>query len=261
MRAYGIALLVLALVCGGGTAVAQGQAEPQVMSVPVDGLIPMGPEKIYAGIAGDRAMTASFRVRLAEMSEGAEGALFLRYSLRAKGVDGQPVQVSVRVPLASTDEAYGEERSCTVNAAGVREMVFTAGLDEANFMPFRTAGQQRAFSFSLNKYLCRVLATPFRCGDQSVRLPQTMGAWTVAEQRDVVLHSKSDAQMEGQPVEVSVGGRFDAAQCAVIAPSNGMCCVGGKSTEWHCGGTPVGAGWHQVSGECFHRETGGSCTE
>ncbi len=255
-------LVMVAALVHGTVAAAQTQTQGmQAAEMPTDGLIPMGPAKVYAGIAGDLVLTASFKVRLAEMSEGAEGALYLRYSLRAVGADGRPAEMSVRVPLASTDEAYGEERSCAVNASGAREMVFTAGLDEVNFMPFHTAREPRAFSFSLNKYLCRVLAAPFNCQGQTVRLPQSPAAWTVAEHRDVVLHSKSDAQMEGEPVEVAVGGRFDAAQCAVIAPSNGMCCVAGKSTEWHCGGTPVGVGWHQVSGECFHRETGGSCRE
>ncbi len=255
-------LVVMTAHVHGSVTGAQTQLQGmQTAEMPADGLIPMGPAKVYAGIAGDRKMTASFKVRFAEMSEGAEGALYLRYTLHAVGADGRPIEVSVRVPLASTDEAYGEERSCAVNAAGAREMVFTAGLDEANFMRFHTAREPRAFSFSLNKYLCRVLAAPFDCQGKTVRLPQSLGAWTVAEHRDVVLHSKSDAQMEGEPVEVAVGGHFDAAQCAVIAPSNGMCCVAGKSTEWHCGGTPVGVGWHQVSGECFHRETGGSCTE
>ena len=189
-------LVVLAVLVHGGVAGAQTQAPPvPIVQMPADGLIPMGPEKVYAGVAGDRVMTASFKVRLAEMSEGAEGALFLRYSLRATGLDGKPVEVSVRVPLASTDEAYGEERSCAVNAAGAREMVFTAGLDEANFMPFRAAGVQRAFQFSLNKYLCRVLAAPFSCQGQTVRLPQDPGRWTVAEQRDVVLRSKSDVKI------------------------------------------------------------------
>ena len=208
------------------------------------------------GAPGDVAATATFEGRLARVGPKAEGAVYLFFNVRS-GTS----TVAVKVPLSSTGMAYGEERSCTLSATGTPQMVFTAGLDDANSMPFRTAGASREFSISLNKYLCRVLAAPFRCGGRTVTLPLDLKSWTMAEDRGVELQSMSVVTLRATQVVVTPTGPFDMAQCRVIAPSEGTCCVGGRTTEWHCGGTPAGTGWHQVSGECFHRETGGSCKE
>jgi hypothetical protein len=118
------------------------------------------------------------------------------------------------------------------------------------------------FHLLLNKYLCRALAAPFHCADRTVALPSVWSSWRVAEKASLTLSADAPARLQLSSAATNSNGiAFDPAQCAVVAPSSGICCVAHKTTEWHCGGTPAGPGWHQVSGECFHRETGGSCTQ
>jgi hypothetical protein len=169
--------------------------------------------------------------------------------------------LTLRIPLSSTGDAYGESRSCTVTPAG-DELTFTAGLDEGNFVPFAPAASAKQFHLLLNKYLCRALAAPFHCGGRTVTLTESWTSWRLGRAASIELSSDLPAQMEVETSAVqSTGIAFDRARCAVVAPSNGICCVAGKTTQWHCGGLPVGRGWHQVSGDCFHRETGGSCKD
>ena len=180
------------------------------------------------------------------------------------GMAQQPLLI-IEIPLSSTADAYGESRSCSTSKEGRLTFTYSAGLDEKNFTRFNS-GDEREFQFLLNKYLCRALAAPFRCskpGGTSFeqKLPNDMGLWKVGESSYIKLSSTvSPAKASVSRIELSTSGHtFDYANCEKIAPSNGMCCVGHKSTQWHCGGTPVGEGWHQVSGDCFHRETGASC--
>jgi hypothetical protein len=73
---------------------------------------------------------------------------------------------------------------------------------------------------------------------------------------------RAAARLEGSRLQlVSQDEAFDYARCAAIAPSNGLCCVGGRTTEWHCGEAPAGEGWHRVSGDCYHHGTEASCTD
>ncbi len=242
--AWGIALLSC------HTCMAQAAAAPPSSNS-------LGPANATGpGIAGDRHATATFSGNM--VKTGSTGTLYFVFSLDHSGGPGAPVHVQVRLPLASTFDAYGEERSCTT-ADG---LVFTAGLDEQNFMPFQPKQTAQQFSFDLNKYLCRVLAAPFRCGGKTIPLPQDVAGWTMAHEQFMQIRDiDTPTTFHATSADVQTNGAFDAAQCPVIAPSQGMCCVGGKSTEWHCGGTPAGTGWHQVSGECFHRDTGATCTQ
>lgn len=203
---------------------------------------------------------ASFQATLLKTAAGKRGEAWLEFSLESPKAAGE--RVMVRIPLSSTRDAYGEERACRVGKDGRRELTFTAGLDEPNFVEFRAAKGAHDFSFLLNKYLCRVLASPFHCGGEEVSLPKDWASWKMARRADVRLSSDAAAEMWVSPVFVVAGEKaFDYGRCAVEAPSNGICCVMGRTTAWHCGGKPEGDGWHQVSGECWHRETGGSCSE
>ncbi len=228
----------------------------------VERMTPVDPRKATA----DVEQTVSFKARLTHAEPKTRGEVWFVFVAERRPHPGQPAQRIVgKVPISSTEEAYGEERTCTVNGKGQREMVFTAGLDEENFAGFSaSAGEAREFHFLLNKYLCRILAAPFRCNGAAVDWPEDaldMRSWRIVSS-GVMLRSAARSTLEMTPVAVtSRDVPFDYAQCAKVAPSSGLCCVQGKTTEWHCGGTPAGQGWHQVSGECFHRETGGSCRD
>lgn len=207
----------------------------------------------------EHEVRASFQATVSQAVAGKRGEAWLEFSLESAETRDR---VMVRVPISSTKDAYGEERACRVGKDGRRELVFTAGLDEPNFVAFQAAKDMHDFSFLLNKYLCRVLASPFRCGDEAVALPKSWSSWRMAGRADVRLSSDGAAAIRVSPVFMVAGEKaFDYARCAVEAPSNGVCCVMGKTTQWHCGGKPEGEGWHQVSGECWHKETGGSCSE
>jgi len=226
-------------------------------------------------VGGDKEIEVSVHARL--VSVGAdpehEGDLTLTVISefdqpgRSRLLPGSP-RLLIRLPLSSSGDAYGESRSCEVSKEGVPTFIFTAGLDEKNFVPFAASESDREFRFSLNKYLCRALAAPFKCENHYTaateeKLPADMGHWKVGSHSFVQLESKNaPAKAEVSEITLSSSGKpFDYATCAAVAPSNGLCCVGHKTTEWHCGGKPEGAGWHQVSGDCYHRETGGSCEE
>lgn len=203
---------------------------------------------------------ASFQASVLQVAWGKRGEAWLEFSLES--ADAPRDLVTVRIPISSTEDAYGEERACKVRKDGLRELTFTAGLDEPNFVDFRAAKDAHGFSFLLNKYVCRVLAAPFHCGAQEVALPKNWASWRMARRADVRLSSDAAASMNVSPVFLTEGDKaFDFARCAVEAPSKGVCCVMGKTTEWSCGGKPQGEGWHQVSGECWHKETGGICSD
>jgi hypothetical protein len=195
-------------------------------------------------------VVAVFSARLSKADASQRGALWLE--AEAAGAHGE--KATLRAPLSGTEEAYGEERTCT--EAG---MTYTAGLEEANYMAFQPGAAPHAFRVLLNRLLCRLLAAPFHCGGKEVAMVTPWASWKLGKVR-VVLESDGPAAAEVSAIQVrQTLTPFDHARCAVVAPSNGFCCVQGMTTEWHCGGTPVGEGWHQVSGECFHRETGGVC--
>ncbi|MDP9038126.1 MAG: hypothetical protein M3O02_02485 [Acidobacteriota bacterium] len=202
--------------------------------------------------------TASLTVRLPTARRGTRGELWLVVAAEASGTTA--ARITLRIPLSSTEDVYGESRSCTAGPGGARELTFTAGMDEENFADFAASAAPHAMHLLLNKYLCRALAAPFHCDGQEVRVPADWTRWSLAPSASLQLSSAAPATAIVSSVAIkSTGVPFDSARCAEIAPSEGMCCVAGKSTEWHCGGTPVGEGWHQVSGECFHRETAGRC--
>lgn len=208
---------------------------------------------------------ANLRAELTGVQTGAHGTAWLIVSARYVGKPAsadKPSSVTLRIPISSTEDVYGESRSC--NARGDRSLglTFTAGMDEQNFMRFDRSGEPHDFHLLLNKYLCRALASPFHCGSRAVSLPQDWAGWRIVSTMRVVTEPAASAGVHVDTLAIKTTATpFDRARCAVVAPSNGICCVAGKTTEWHCGGTPAGAGWHQVSGECFHRETGGSCHE
>jgi hypothetical protein len=211
---------------------------------------------------------ATFKGRVVEAKAGTRGEAWFSFTAELRSGEGDAATVQrvvARVPITSTEDAYGESRSCAVDAAGAREMIYTAGLDEANFVPFHTdAGDSHDFRLLLNKYLCRVLAAPFRCGGVAAAWPEAareMKNWRIVS-ASVIVRTARPAEFEVGPIRIEPGtAAFDYGQCAAVAPSDGVCCVQGRTTDWHCGGTPVGTGWKQVSGECFHRETGGSCKD
>jgi hypothetical protein len=185
-------------------------------------------------------------------------------SLEGKQDAADGSELVITVPLSSSTDAYGESRSCIALDNGHTQFSYRAGLDEKNFVSYSNMASSREFHFLVNKYLCRALAAPFPCKgkkDGPKALPADMGKWKIRGAH-VDLHSNSPARVEVSKFMLSTSGKsFDYASCAKIAPSNGLCCVGGKTTEWHCGVKPDGEGWHQVSGDCYHRETGGSCSD
>jgi hypothetical protein len=186
-------------------------------------------------------------------------------SLRGERDAADGAELEIDIPISSSGDAYGESRSCIVLENGHTHFSYTAGLDEKNFVPFAQMKSNRDFNFSVNKYLCRVLAAPFSCRSKAktrqTQLPADMSQWRLRTAR-VELHGSSEAAaLVTKFTSTTTGKPFDYATCAKIAPSDGMCCVAHKETAWHCGVKPEGKGWHQVSGSCYHRETGNSCTE
>jgi hypothetical protein len=176
--------------------------------------------------------------------------------------DSAADHVQLRIPLSSTEDAYGESRSCTRAPDGSDALVFTAGRDEKNFVRFTPATSDKEFHLLLNKYLCRALAAAFHCGSRPVTLTVPWDQWRIARRTWLELSSDAPATLQLASSSIlQTSTPFDDARCAITAPSGGLCCVGGKTTQWHCGGTPSGQGWHQISGDCFHRETGGSCKD
>jgi hypothetical protein len=208
---------------------------------------------------------ANLHGRISDVKASAHGTVWLTVTARYTGHgagSGAPTNVSLRIPLSSTEDVYGESRSCSARRDGSLDLVFTSGMDEKNFARFASSTASQNFHLLLNKYLCRALASPFHCGSRAVTLPQDWAAWRISHDMRISADPASSANLQLGNIQLQrTTIPFDRARCAVVAPSNGLCCVAGKTTEWHCGGTPVGAGWHQVSGECFHRETGGSCRE
>jgi len=202
---------------------------------------------------------ADLRLHLEQADPAQRGEVWLDVSAAS---DQTRARLTLRIPLANTGDVYGESRSCSIAPDGSEDLTFTAGMDEKNFMGFTPSGKDLDVHLLLNKYLCRALVAPFHCADRTVTLPSDWSNWRVAESASLTLSADAPAKLQlSSAATISSGIAFDPAQCAVVAPSNGMCCVAHKTTEWHCGGTPAGEGWHQVSGECFHRETGGSCSQ
>jgi hypothetical protein len=201
---------------------------------------------------------ADVRAHLTVANAAQRGELWLEVSATNSAT---PAQITLRIPLANTGDVYGESRSCTTLPDGTDQLIFTAGMDENNFVDFSPAERDASFHLLLNKYLCRVLAAPFHCGTRTVSLPSDWSNWRLGGSGALLLSGDAPAKLSVSSASVTPHSTaFAADRCAVVAPSNGICCVAHKTTEWHCGGTPVGEGWHQVSGECFHRETGGSCS-
>ncbi len=186
-------------------------------------------------------------------------------SLEDKQDAAASAELEIAVPLSSSADAYGESRSCAVLDNGHIHFSYTAGLDEQNFVSFLPMDKGRDFQFSVNKFLCRALAAPFTCHgngkSRQIQLPADMSKWQLRIAR-VDLHGPSAAKAEISKLTLtSTGKPFDYATCAKVAPSDGMCCVAHKETAWHCGTRPEGRGWHQVSGSCYHRETGAACSD
>lgn len=206
---------------------------------------------------------ANVRARISRAETEAHGTVWLTLHASYTGAAPAPAaakHVSLRIPLSSTEDVYGESRSCSARSNGSVDLVFTAGIDEKNFVRFASSTDSQTFHLLVNKYLCRALASPFHCGSREITLPQDWAGWKVSSAMRVSAEPASSATLDLGRVELErTTIPFDRARCAAVAPSNGLCCVAGKTTEWHCGGKPAGSGWHQVSGECFHRETGGSC--
>jgi len=234
-------------------------------------------ETTHKPLAATEELEVSVFARLAKADSAAEhdGKLVLKISStfdspesHSHAPDLRP-RLIIEIPLSSANDAYGESRACRRGGDGALTFVYTAGLDEDNFVPFKVAQTGREFRFLLNKYLCRALAASYQCSYGPFepfveqKLPSDMTQWKVGEVTVVELDSKgAQAQAESSAVKLTSAKKpFDYASCAKIAPSDGLCCVGNKTTTWHCGGTPVGEGWHKVSGDCYHRETGGSCSD
>ncbi len=206
---------------------------------------------------------ANLSAELTRVPPGAHGTVWLiisaRYAAGSPSHDAAS-RVTLRIPISSTEDVYGESRSCSPRPDGSLDLVFTAGMDEKNFLRFASTRDAHRFHLLVNKYLCRALAAPFHCGRHAINLPQDWKRWRIEPTMHVIAEPVASAVIRIDSLALQrTATPFDRARCAVVAPSNGICCVAGKTTEWHCGGTPVGRGWHQVSGECFHRETGGSC--
>jgi hypothetical protein len=201
---------------------------------------------------------ASFQARImqADDTSGHDGELIFHFFAQAPG----KAILEVQIPLASTGDAYGESRSCTLDHAGIAHVTLRAGLDEANYVSFAQAAEPHAYRFLLNKYLCRALAMPIPCGPATITLTAGM-PWMLAERAGFQLSSEgAPAQAEVSAIRIEkTGAPFDYASCEQVAPSSGLCCVQHRTTAWHCGVKPEGDGWHQVSGDCYHRETGTSC--
>jgi hypothetical protein len=244
--------LLLTFVCAG----AHSQVGPLKSSPGHDAERVTHAAEMPATVEGE----AVFEARLVRADAGHRGEVWLQVTADASG--RAPSHVTLRIPVSSTEDVYGESRSCKVRADGTYDLTFAAGMDEKNFLRFTPAEKAQELRLPLNKYLCRALAAPFHCAGREIMLPEDWSQWRLASASSVLLTSDALAELAVSPVRLRQSGKaFDSASCAVIAPSNGLCCVAGKTTEWHCGGTPAGLGWHQVSGECFHRETGGSCTD
>ncbi len=211
------------------------------------------------GVAALRESVAEATLKLVKADGSQRGEVWLVVSAEASGANG--ARLTLKVPLSSTEDAYGESRACSVNKDGAREFTFTAGLDERNFVGFRAAGSDKQIKLLMNRYLCRALAAPFDCDGKKVELPEDWSRWRIGKSAEVSISSALPATLDLGMLALIPAKAFNPASCPVIAPSNGVCCVGGKTTNWHCGGRPVGAGWKQVSGDCWHQETGGSCKD
>ena len=72
-----------------------------------------------------------------------------------------------------------------------------------------------------------------------------MRRWKIGALSSIELTSEgAAAKAEASDILVTTSGKaFDYNTCAAVAPSNGLCCVQHRTTEWHCGGTPTGEGW------------------
>gem|GEM_PF-4577094 len=226
-------------------------------------------------VSGDKEIEVRVRARLvkADAAPEHEGDLVLTVISQldqprcSQPFPGCP-RLFINLPLSSAGDARGESRRCAISREGGVTFVFTAALDEKNFVPFAASESDREFRFSLNKYLCRAVAAPFECKGfigrpVEQKLPSDMDHWKVGSYSFVQLDSKgAPAKAEVSEIMLTSSGKpFDYKTCAKIAPSNELHCVAHKTMERHCGGKPEGVGWHQVSGDCYERETGGSCTE
>jgi hypothetical protein len=212
------------------------------------------------GVRATAESEVTLRGRLIQADASKRGELWLTIS--AETSTPTPAHLTLRIPLSSTEDIYGESRSCKVIPGAPTEFTYSAGMDENNFLRFAPGVSEQPMQLLLNKYLCRALAAPFHCNGREVTLPSDWSQWRMARNVSLSLSSDAPATLRATSVLVKENGKpFEPTSCPVIAPSNGLCCVANKTTEWHCGGTPVGPGWHQVSGECFHRETGGQCTD
>jgi hypothetical protein len=212
------------------------------------------------GIPALQRAVVDVPLQLTQADASKDGEVWLDVS--ADAVGPEPAHITLRIPLSNTGEVYGEARACKPAADGSLDLTFTAGMDEANYVHFAPSANETRTHFLLNKYLCRALAAPFHCNGAATYVTGDWSQWRLGATSIVTLTSEKPASLSLGNVRVEAeAAAFDPASCKVIAPSNGLCCVANKTTEWHCGGTPAGPGWHQVSGECFHRETGGSCKD
>jgi hypothetical protein len=271
MKRFAAMLVPVLLVCL--------QADAQVLETK-DGapLHAQAPTRVLLSAASELDVSVDARLLTANASAASDGALLLVSVFEMAPQQGEvqlhgtPTQkLVISLPLSSVQEAYGEARSCAITKEGQPEFQFTAGEDEQNFVPFASMSKGREFHFLLNKYLCRALAAPFHCSQSTaarisatsdIRMEPDMSRWKLVEAHVQLQSSGSAARVSVEPVKIKTTGRpFDYARCAILAPSDGVCCVQHKTTDWHCGGSPIGDGWHQVSGDCYHRETGGSCKE
>jgi hypothetical protein len=180
----------------------------------------------------------------------------------------KPPFLFILIPLSGAVDSYGESRSCYIGTDGVpASYTYVAGLDEKNYIRFEPMASEREFRFSLNKYICRALAAPYSCSrphepPSMQSTPPDVSHWLIEFASVDLSSTNSPARADVSDITLtSTGKPFDYTTCAKVAPSDGMCCIAHKETAWHCGTKPDGKGWHQVSGSCYHRETGASCTD
>jgi hypothetical protein len=226
-------------------------------------------------VAATNELAALVRARLitANNIPRNNGKLELTIALQARaGVPDyqlpRPPSLFIHIPLSGAGDSYGESRSCYIGTDGVpASYTYVAGLDEKNYIRFEPMAAEREFRFSLNKYICRALAAPYSCSrphepPSMQSTPPDVSHWLIEFASVDISSAHSPARADISDITLTSSGKpFDYATCAKVAPSDGMCCVAHKETAWHCGTKPEGKGWHQVSGSCYHRETGASCSD
>ncbi len=173
-REMGLRGLVLVMGCGLGCGMGQAVLQSK-------GGVEAREAVKGAAVPALREAMAKASVRLVRAGAG-RGEVWLEVSARAEGQT-----LTLRVPLSSTEDAYGESRACVVKADGRREFVFSAGLDERNYAEFKVAEKDKAVELLGNKYLCRAMAAPFDCAGKAVQLTGDWSKWTLGEASAVTL--------------------------------------------------------------------------